>query len=259
MSILIKIRKLSLSILLLSAFLLMSGRVVADSPHGKDFKLNCGLCHSSTGWKLDKSIYAFDHNKTAFPLTGQHEELDCKQCHPTLVFSEAKVGCVDCHTDMHNFTVGPDCGRCHTPKSWIVENITEVHQRSRFPLVGAHITADCYQCHPSASLLRFEPLGVECYDCHLADYVATNNPNHVQGGYSKNCIECHSINSFTWTGAGFNHSFFPLTKGHALVSCIECHPNGNYSNLSKECVSCHQTNYNNTTNPNHGALAIPTT
>ena len=38
-------------------------------------------------------------------------------------------------------------------------NINEIHRQSRFPLVGAHLTADCYSCHPSASLLRFEPLG----------------------------------------------------------------------------------------------------
>ena len=240
------------------AFILISGRLFADSPHGKDFKLNCNLCHSSSGWKLDKSIYSFDHNKTDFALTGQHEELGCRSCHPTLIFSEAKTGCVDCHTDLHEQTVGPDCGRCHTPKSWIVENITEIHQRSRFPLLGPHNTADCNQCHPSASLLRYEPRGVECYDCHQADYEATTSPNHVQGGYSKSCIECHSMNQFDWTGSGFTHAFFPLTEGHSLVTCDECHINGDYSKRSKECISCHQTQYNTTTNPNHVAGNIPT-
>ena len=252
-------RKLSLNILSLLVFVFISGRLIADSPHGKDFKLNCDLCHSSNSWKLDKSIYKFDHNKTTFPLAGQHQTLDCKQCHTSLIFSEAKTACIDCHTDMHYQTVGPDCGRCHTSNSWIVENITEIHQRSRFPLAGPHYTAECIQCHPSASLLRFEPRGVECYDCHQTDYVGATNPNHVQGGYSKNCIECHSLTSFTWTGAGFNHSFFPLSEGHAQVSCSQCHINGNYTNLSKECVSCHLQNYNATTNPNHLAANIPTT
>ncbi|MEI6455616.1 MAG: cytochrome c3 family protein, partial [bacterium] len=144
-------RSLSLKIVLVLALVLMSARVIGDSPHGKDFKLSCDLCHSSSSWKLDKSIYAFDHSTTTFPLAGQHQVADCRQCHVSLVFNEAKNSCVDCHTDMHQQTVGPDCGRCHTPKSWIVENITEIHQRSRFPLVGAHYTADCNQCHPSAS------------------------------------------------------------------------------------------------------------
>jgi len=186
-------RKLSLIILSLLAVVFISAKPMSDSPHGKGFNLNCDLCHSSKSWKLDKTIYAFNHNKTAFPLNGQHQAIDCRSCHPTLVFSEAKTACVDCHTDMHYQTVGPDCGRCHTTKSWIVENITEIHQRSRFPLLGAHRTADCSVCHKSASLLRFEPLGVQCYDCHQANYMGTTNPNHIQGEFSKDCIQCHSI------------------------------------------------------------------
>ena len=140
-------RKLSLVIMSLLVLVFLSVPVMADSPHGKGFNLNCDLCHNSNSWKLDKKIYAFNHNKTAFPLSGQHQVVDCRACHPTLVFSEAKTACVDCHTDMHNQTVGPDCARCHTTKSWIVENVTEIHQRSRFPLVGAHRNTDCTNCH----------------------------------------------------------------------------------------------------------------
>ncbi|MEI7490216.1 MAG: hypothetical protein WCK92_02370 [Bacteroidota bacterium] len=252
-------RKLSLILLLVQLFPLMAFRLMADSPHGKDFKLSCDLCHSSKGWSFDKSIYAFDHNRTAMPLNGQHQVISCRQCHKSLVFSEAKTACVDCHTDMHNQTVGPECGRCHTSSSWIVENITEMHQKSRFPLIGPHYTPDCSRCHPSASMLRFEPQGVECYDCHSKDYLAATKPNHVQGGYSKNCVECHSIFNNTWNTTNVNHDFFPLKNGHAISDCGQCHANGNYSNLSKECVSCHQSNYNATSNPNHTTAGFPVT
>lgn len=251
-------RKLSLIILSLLAVVFVSAKPMSDSPHGKGFNLNCDLCHSSKSWKLDKTIYAFNHNKTAFPLNGQHQAIDCRSCHPTLVFSEAKTACVDCHTDMHYQTVGPDCGRCHTTKSWIVENITEIHQRSRFPLLGAHRTADCSVCHKSASLLRFEPLGVQCYDCHQANYMGTTNPNHIQGGFSKDCIQCHSINNISWASTNVNHDFFPLKLGHANLDCSRCHTNGTFTNLSKECITCHQANYNSSANPNHQAAHIPT-
>ena len=252
-------RKLSLVILSLLVFVFVSATLMSDSPHGKNFNLSCDLCHNSNSWKLDKTIYAFDHNKTAFPLDGQHQAVDCRACHPTLVFSEAKTACMDCHTDLHDQTVGPDCGRCHTTKSWIIENITELHQRSRFPLLGAHRTTDCSNCHKSASLLRFEPLGVLCYDCHQTNYMAATNPNHVQGGFSKDCIQCHSINSFTWTSINVNHDFFPLTLGHANLDCSRCHTNGSFSGLSKDCSGCHLPNYNATTNPNHSVAHIPTT
>jgi hypothetical protein len=161
---------------------------------------------------------------------------------------------------MHNQTVGPECGRCHTPVSWVVNNITELHQRSRFPLVGAHAAADCYDCHVNASpnLLSFGPLGVECIDCHRQDYNGTINPNHGLAGFSTNCVECHNMNSFAFSGEGFNHSFFPLTGGHDDRLCQDCHKDPNYSATSPECVSCHLDNYNATSNPNHAALAFPT-
>ena len=115
-----------------------------------------------------------------WPLVGQHTELNCRSCHKTLVFSEAKTDCNQCHNDIHQNTVGSDCSRCHTPVSWLVNNINEIHETSRFPLLGAHRTADCFDCHKSESLARFDVLGVNCIDCHREDYNATTNPKHVE-------------------------------------------------------------------------------
>jgi len=205
-------RKLSLIPVLL---LLIVQLWAQQNPHGKDFILNCADCHTTGGWKYSASA-AFNHNNTQFKLEGQHVYTNCRECHTSLVFAETKTNCSDCHTDMHNTTVGNDCAKCHTPKSWIVNNITEIHQQSRFPLLGAHNTADCSACHTSASKLEFQPLGVECIDCHRADYDATKNPNHTQTGLSTNCIECHKIEAFEWTSYGYNHDFCPLTKGHQI-------------------------------------------
>jgi nitrate/TMAO reductase-like tetraheme cytochrome c subunit len=229
-----------------------------DSPHGTGFTVSCDKCHSTDGWKFDKSIYSFDHNTTKLPLTGQHSEINCRECHPTLVFSDAKTECIDCHTDMHQQTTGSDCSRCHTPVSWLVNNISEIHQMGRFPLLGAHKTADCIQCHQSESQLVFTILGVECIDCHREDYMATTEPNHIQAGFSEDCAYCHSMNAFQWSSSGFNHSFFPLTLGHSNVACIECHTDGNYTAVSSDCFSCHQADYDATTNPAHLALGFST-
>lgn len=246
-----------LSLILAAALLFMAAAPFSDSPHGPDFKVPCDQCHSAKGWMLDREIYSFDHGKTAFPLAGQHQVVDCRSCHLTLVFSEALTECNECHTDVHEQTVGPDCGNCHDPRSWIVEDITGLHQRSRFPLIGAHYTASCSDCHPSASLLRFEPHGVECIDCHRTDYDGATEPNHVQGGYSTNCIDCHTMTGFSWEG-NVNHDFFPLKEGHNIPECGQCHAQGTYSGLSTECVSCHLENYNNTSNPSHTNLGFQT-
>ncbi len=241
-------RVLSLAIPLL--FLVIAGHT-QDSPHGSSFEISCKVCHSPKGWALDREIYSFDHNTTKLPLVGQHNSINCKSCHPTLVFADAEIDCFSCHTDMHAQTVGMDCARCHTPKSWIVENITDLHRLSRFPLQGPHLVVNCMDCHQSASLLHFEPLGVECIDCHMQDYQSANEPNHVLGNISTECTDCHSMTAFTWGGAGFNHAFFPLTEGHAIVDCNQCHEAAPYSDVSAECFSCHQPDYNASTNPGH--------
>jgi hypothetical protein len=231
----------------------------SDSPHGATFKVSCKTCHSSKGWQLDKEIYSFNHNTTKLPLVGVHTEINCRLCHKSLVFSQAKAECKDCHTDVHQSSVGLDCSRCHTPVSWLVNNINEIHRMSRFPLLGAHRTADCNQCHKSESLVRFDVTGVNCIDCHLENYQATTSPNHNQAGFSQDCSICHPVNAFEWTGAGFSHSFFPLSQGHSVPKCEDCHTTGNYSDAKPDCNSCHQTDYVATTNPNHVQSRFPVT
>jgi hypothetical protein len=246
-------------ILLILFIVLFFSKQQADSPHGKDFKISCVTCHSSKGWQLDRDIYSFNHNTTKMPLLGQHKVINCRQCHPTLVFKEAKSECIQCHNDIHQATTGSDCSRCHTPESWLVKNITEIHQRSRFPLVGAHRTADCIQCHKSETMVRFDVPGINCIDCHRNVFMAATNPNHIQSGFSEDCAKCHPMNSFQWSGAGFNHNFFPLSQGHSIPKCADCHITVSYSGLSRDCNTCHNKEYAATTKPNHVAFNFPET
>jgi hypothetical protein len=247
-----------LSLLILWLFLVFF-QTQPKSPHGPDFKVSCSTCHSTKGWQLDSSIYSFDHNRTKLALTGQHTLVSCRQCHTSLVFAEAKSECSECHIDVHQSTAGLDCGRCHTPNSWLVNDITEIHQLSRFPLLGAHRMADCADCHKSETFVRFDVPGVNCIDCHRGDYTSTTSPNHTEAGFSEDCASCHPVNSFQWTGAGFNHSFFPLTQGHSGLNCSSCHITGNYSDVNPDCFSCHQSDYTNTSNPNHQSMGFPMT
>jgi hypothetical protein len=206
------------------------------------------------------SQFKFDHDqKTQFPLEGTHTDVSCKACHTDLVFANGKSSCFECHTDVHEQTVGMECERCHTSNSWIVENMTQIHQLSRFPLLGAHNTADCYDCHTTASSLRFDPLDTDCFSCHQEDYYTAQSPNHVEANYSTDCTECHQLNAFGWTGSDINHSFFPLTLGHDLNDCAQCHTDPNdYGNISSDCFSCHENDYNSATTPDHSGLGFST-
>lgn len=115
--------------------------------------------------------------------------------------------------------------------------------------------ADCQQCHKSQSLLRFDPMGIECVDCHINNFNSTTNPNHAAAGISTDCKLCHSINN--WTSATYDHSAFPLTGGHN-IACALCHINNNYNLSSTNCYDCHQATYVATTNPNHIGAGFPT-
>ncbi len=223
-------------------FIFIFGYVGAKSPHGAKFNIDCATCHTTDNWKNIKKK-GFNHDKTKFPLRGQHTNLDCKRCHTDLVFSNAKTDCNACHTDIHQGTTGPDCARCHNTNSWIVTRIKPIHQEAGFPLRGMHEAADCNQCHTSASNLRFENIRTDCYACHKKEYLSTTGTtyDHKVMGFDTDCARCHNMTGLSWNsiGKGFDHSYFPLTGGHNL-ECTECHKENNYSiKLKSECTSCH--------------------
>ena len=232
----------------------------AQSPHGRDLKISCDKCHTADSWTAMPDTIAFNHQlETHFRLEGQHQVVDCRQCHTTLEFSRAETNCASCHLDMHQQTVGDDCARCHDASSWLVNNIADIHREVSFPLTGAHAVANCIDCHKSETGLRFDPMSTDCISCHLDDYASTTNPNHEGAGFSTNCVDCHRAEAFDWAAGGINHDFFPLTAGHAITDCASCHTNPDYAKISPECITCHETDYLATTNPNHQTASISTT
>ena len=229
-----------------------------QSPHGVRLVIDCAQCHNSDNWKYDSKRSLFTHDITKFPLKGQHREVDCRLCHSSLIFEEANSACISCHQDIHQQTIGDDCARCHTPDSWIVTNIYEIHERTSFPLFGVHAPVNCNECHKNEANGLYEPLGTECLNCHLADYNSTTKPNHKQRGFSENCVDCHDLVSSGWNTDKIDHSFFPLEKGHNINDCAACHKSDNYSVISNECYSCHRPDYDKTTEPDHKAAGFST-
>ncbi|MCP3929145.1 MAG: hypothetical protein GY705_08605, partial [Bacteroidetes bacterium] len=261
-------------LLIIIFFLGFTFNLQAQSPHGVVYEVNCASCHTSDGWEIPMESWnfkepdnpqvlkntglliasdtlKFNHYNTNFPLLGQHSSVNCRECHETLVFQEARVECIFCHSDMHQQTVGSDCARCHTSENWMVDNITELHLDNGFALLGAHGAVNCDECHVSESELVFHRVGNECVNCHLEDFNASTQPNHRDAGYSTNCMDCHNVAGFDWTSENVIHDFFPLTKGHEIADCAQCHSGGTYSDTPDECVACHQADYDNSISPNH--------
>ena len=246
-----------------------------DDPHGDQFADRaCTDCHSQTSWKPARG---FDHDRTRYPLTGSHRDVECQRCHETLRQGEPAMlryagvafgRCTDCHRDEHQGRMGSDCSRCHTLGGWkeIARNSFERdfrHDRTRFRLRGAHVDATCAACHTMAGTategirLSFataernkaypRPAADDCLSCHLdyheASFVTTD------GGAT--CGNCHGEE--TWLPTTYDiarHNVgetFVLTGAHLATPCGDCHrgaapdPEALRFRMSHErCRDCHE-------------------
>ena len=107
-----------------------------------------------------------------------------------------------CHEDVHLSALGRDCESCHTQISWNPYGQVEAHNRTRFPLVGAHSEVSCRRCHVGAEVGRFAPTDTACVTCHRDDLLRATNPNHLNLGLTKRCDRCHRPT--VWAGAVLN-------------------------------------------------------
>ena len=223
------------------------------------FPVQCAACHNTTAW----AGAVFDHNATAFPLTGAHRTATCANCHGDGVYKGKSTDCSTCHIADYNGTTSPrhtqpsfplTCTTCHGTTSWVGASID--HSKTAFPLTGAHLATACTACHGDG-VYKGKPTA--CYACHAADYNGVTNPRHTAPSFPTTCTPCHT--TATWSGATFNHSAtaFPLTGAHLSATCASCHGDGVYAGKSTLCSSCHMADYNATANPKHTLPSYPTT
>ncbi len=220
------------------------------------FPLNCSLCHSTVDW----TGATFNHNATKFPLTGKHTTVACATCHVNNQYATLPTNCDSCHLKEYQATTNPghaaagfalNCALCHSTTDWL--GATFNHSATKFPLTGKHTTVACASCHVNN---QFATLPTNCDSCHLKEYQATTNPNHVSAAFPKDCALCHSTTD--WLSATFNHNTtkFPLTGKHTAVACATCHVNNQYATLPTNCDSCHLKESQATTNPAHAAAGF---
>jgi len=232
--------------------------------HKRQLGANCEQCHTVRGWQV--SIQQVQQHNNRFPLTGAHAAVDCDTCHKGVAnskFQTMSTECYSCHaadfksaTPSHTTGFSTTCQTCHSTDSWL--NATFDHNTTGFPLTGAHTVPprQCTDCHNPKSG-NYNITSTACVSCHLQDFQGTTNPNHVSGGFSQTCETCHT--TAAWQPATFDHSTvnFPLTGAHTVPprQCTDCHNAkfGNYNITSTACITCHLTDFQGTTNPNHVA------
>ncbi len=235
----------------------------ATTPNHKalGFPTNCMSCHTS----MDSWYTAnFDHLKfTGFALTGAHATLECTACHIGGKFTSTSTDCFGCHQKDFNGTTNPNhpaagipttCQLCHSTAAW--QPATFDHNLTKFPLTGAHAKLQCTDCHIGGN---FSSTSTNCSNCHMKDYTAAKNPDHVAAMFPTTCQTCHTTTA--WSPSTFDHNAFtkfPLTGAHVTVPCASCHINGKFSGTPTACSSCHIAEFNKTTNPNHVAAGFPT-
>ena len=201
---------------------------LSDDAHDGKFGLECGTCHTPSGWKPAE----FDHSLADFALEGKHVDVPCESCHIE-GFQGTPKDCYSCHQqdDEHNGAYGTACEACHNPYDW--KDATFDHNLVSFRLTGAHVNVRCTDCHIDG---MFKGTPTYCAACHA-------DPAFHAGLFAgMGCNECH--NTSTWSGGSFNLPH-PAACGekdcidHEDASCRDCHT----SSLSTfTCLSCHDSN-----------------
>jgi hypothetical protein len=122
------------------------------------------------------------------------------------------------------------------------------HQKTDYPLMGAHLAVPCVSCHAATGVgaekkIRFTFASSRCSGCHANPHGAVKKAFAEKG-----CELCHSVES--WRQVKFDHTKtdYPLVGRHADATCRACHGKmeGNlqtahltFTEPSQRCSNCH--------------------
>ncbi|MFZ4520687.1 MAG: cytochrome C [Bacteroidales bacterium] len=139
---------------------------------------SCESCHNESRW----AAINFDHQKTAFSLSGAHAKKSCRDCHfkkdqtgtINQEFAGLPVSCSSCHADNHQKQFetdgATDCGRCHDLSAFKPASKFD-HDKTLFPLDGKHKNVACNKCHKvkqekDIAFVFYKIKEFKCENCH---------------------------------------------------------------------------------------------
>lgn len=225
--------------------------------HEAKFGRQCNECHERIEWlglpdELGRSV----HKRTAFPLRGSHQQVECAECHDPKRPAQARFRelvfdrCTGCHEDAHRgeFSARADgeCSSCHDEHGFRPALFDVKHHASTaFPLEGAHMAVACTDCHgQKRPRVDFHLDKRACAECHENPH-GTEFADEIRAG---GCEHCHSAKD--WHEPHIDHSTWPLTGAHSLALCSACHQpsaedkrtgrGASYRGVPRDCQGCHE-------------------
>jgi hypothetical protein len=242
--------------------------------HRGELGSSCDTCHSSRTF----AVTTFRHRDARAFFAGAHTKATCAQCHergavraptspvptapvvavaapvstlPHVGFSSTPTACTSCHKDVHLGQVGTACETCHSIASPGFAVVGFTHQRTRFPLTGAHEQVACDGCHRAETRQFPGGRGTARHLTGLETACASCHRDVHRGEVAQTCDSCHStrtfaIRDYTHRNARTLRSFF--TGRHSAAACRDCHKPAVASpaaaavmsfRTTTACVSCH--------------------
>jgi hypothetical protein len=216
---------------------------------------DCARCHGMETWKKPPG---FSHDRTRYPLSGKHEDVECAKCHKPIATLGAQIqyrgftfyeNCGSCHRDPHGGALRGDCQHCHTAADWKAAKLSGGfdHSKTKFPLQGRHAAVACRQCHKTENFGA--PVAhARCLDCHKDEHGGQFLSRADRG----DCGSCHDERSYKPARYGKEEhaaSKYPLAGKHGEVECSKCHePHGRatrYLVAHESCRDCHRDTHRN--------------
>ena len=98
------------------------------------------------------------HDVGDFSLKGMHDNIACERCHKdNRPLAGSGNLCINCHRqdDIHDNSLSPRCGECHT--QWSFAPARFDHTRVGCNLTGLHRTLACFDCHKNGNFVGLSP------------------------------------------------------------------------------------------------------
>ncbi len=158
--------------------------------HKGQYGTGCAQCHTTRTWEDIKPL----HDVGDFSLKGSHDNIACERCHrDNRPLAGSGNLCINCHRqdDIHNNSLSPRCGECHT--QWSFAPAKFDHTRVGCNLTGLHRTVACFDCHRNGN---FAALSGQCASCHHDDGLRVGLRSTVDHNTQTTCANCHNPNSW---------------------------------------------------------------